>query len=149
MRNILLLAAIIFAIVSCSKDDDSLSQFEDTIIKTGTVCGWCGGNDSLTLTIENQFYKRVSPCDDSSFTKEETMVEKDFESLLEKLDISDFKAIDLNTCNSCADGCDTWISIQSKDDKHYIRYGSQDSMIIETIQPFLDAVNDWRLSLRN
>lgn len=112
------------------------------IIKTGTVCGWCPVNDTLTIYGNAVRYVNYTKCDNSNPVVEKTgqLPTSELEALINKLDIGELKKIDLNSCNVCADGCDDWILFDNGSQSHYIRFGKGDPKL-QSVQLFIDQLN--------
>jgi hypothetical protein len=147
MKLLIFITTCALVFVSCQKDNKSLmlkdasSDDSLTTITYGTVCGWCSGIDSLTITSDNLCYVSKRPCDSPAKVENKTISEQEKEDLLSSLDLNDFSQIQLNTCYVCVDGCDTWISVKTNNYYHKIRYGYEDSTAIQSIKNFLDNLN--------
>jgi hypothetical protein len=126
---------------SCTDKTFDDSSKSDLVIKTGTVCGWCTVNDTLTINGNNIRYVNYTNCSSASSSVNKTgrLETSELEDLLAKLDVPEFKKLDLNSCNVCFDGCDDWITLTSGTDSHTIRF-SRDSKLIP-IQDFVDKLN--------
>lgn len=131
-------------LISCEKNIEQTNL----IITSGTACGWCAGTDSVTITQAKTIYKFNSPCDDNDLNITRTTDSKVWNRLIDNLEISSFNAINLNSCNVCADGCDTWISVNNEGKYHRIRYGYDDSDAIDKIRPFAEQLDSIRNSFR-
>jgi len=131
--------------ISCRKEMESSGL---TII-AGSVCGWCAGEDSVIITENLLNYRFMSPCDHRAYSKLSYLNRKDWYELTSKIDFEVFSGIYLNTCNVCADGCDQWITIRKGTYAHTIRFGSQDSVAIQSIQPLVNQLDSLRRSYRN
>ncbi|MFB6317141.1 hypothetical protein [Saccharicrinis sp. FJH54] len=121
----------------------------DIVIKTGTFCGWCAGADSLLITSEIINYGWKDPCDNNDIFKSFTTDSADFEELINLLNYDEFKLLDLNSCNVCADGCDTWIEILMDNKSHYIRFGYRDTTAIAPILPLVNKLSEIKASLHS
>lgn len=149
MKNILLIISILVLIfVSCQKDDTEINN-DQLIIEMGSICGWCVPGDTLIMTKADTKYQIIFPCDSSRVDIEETTKSAEWNSLIGLLDKEKLSKIDLNTCYSCADGCDTWIKVTDENYSHKIRYGFEDSTTLVTIKPFVDKLDSIRLSYRD
>jgi hypothetical protein len=121
--------------ISC---DDEPS---DIIIKTCRECGWCVGRDSLTIRKSNSSYAFHSPC--SGIDDKNRHVKTDatkWNQLVASLDWNEFNKVQVNTCAVCADGCDTWISVEKNHETHRIRF-TESSTEIEAIRPFVESLD--------
>jgi hypothetical protein len=153
MRTYLALTGLLLSIaLTCSREKESLFKDRAITITEGTACGWCAGSDSVILSEDQLLYRFMNPCNHNAYSKVTHMDRAAWESLISKLDMDKFEAIDINTCYVCVDGCDTWITIKNGSDSHTIRFGIQDSLAIENIRPFveqLDSIRTDQRSLKN
>jgi hypothetical protein len=146
-KNILLLiilASVVFS--ACDKFIDN-----DIQIVSGTVCGWCAGADSLVITDETTWFRIFNPCTlevDHEYDQQIATDKENWNELIEALDWSEFKKIDLNTCAVCVDGCDTYIRIKYKGEAHYIRYAGFNEEELEPVKDFIEKLDEIRNSLR-
>ncbi len=148
MKNFVIFAVIIngLFLLRCEREkNDMFEPMDATEIVMGSICGWCAGGDSIIITSERITYKFNRPCDENDYSVQQQMNSDDWVELLLLFDWPTFKQIDINTCNVCADGCDTWISVRMHSDYHLIRYGFQDSLVLEPIKSFVNKLD----SLRN
>lgn len=106
---------------------------------TGIACGWCSSPDSLAVTSLNTSYEFKGACGEPDKSITERTQSEVWKDLRTSLNWNDFKAIDVNTCALCADGCDTWIRIQNGAESHYIRF-TDSSTEIEPIRGFVDKL---------
>ncbi len=151
VMNKLFLKIFVIGIItfSCVNHDEKKPVLLDGItIKIGQRCGWCAGYDSLILTKAESNYGYHPACAGKDKNEHEQTDANRWNALLDKLDFNTFKSINVNTCNLCADGCDTWISIQKDDDIHTIQFGYT-SPEIQSIKSFIDALDAWRKDLKN
>jgi len=141
--SILVLILICFSCTEKTSEDDSRS---DIIIKTGTVCGWCTLNDTLTISGKNLRYVNYANCSNTkpSVEKSGELSNSDFDALLKLLDFEELKKLELNSCNVCADGCDDWIFYKNGSDSHTIRFSVNDPKL-KNIQAFVDELNRIKL----
>jgi hypothetical protein len=143
MKRILFLAVIFVFVFACQKEQIILEKnSSDIIIKTGTVCGWCSRNDTLSIIGHSVRYVNYTQCNNSNPAKNKTgqIEPQALDSLLLLLDDDAFKQIKLNTCNVCFDGCDNWIEINSGEFSHYIRFKGNESQL-EPIKEFIEKLN--------
>ena len=141
--KILLVISVILIVNSCQSDQLTEKNLHpNLIIKTGTVCGWCTVNDTLTIHGNAVRYVNYTKCDNSKPVVEKTgqLPASELEVLINKLDIGELKKIELNSCNVCADGCDDWIFFDNGSQSHYIRFGKGDPKL-QSIQLFIDQLN--------
>ena len=137
---------LLFFIFSCKKESSDLNE-SNLIITTGSYCGWCAGNDSLSITAKKTFYEFVNPCDKKTYTKDTLTIKSDWENLVAKLDWNEFQKTEVNSCNVCVDGCDIWVAIINSE-SHKIRYGYSDSAAIQKMKPFLLKLDSIRTHFR-
>jgi hypothetical protein len=145
MRRIKLTIVIsIVLMLSCEKGKDN----NDLMISMGTVCGWCGGSDSLIITEDKSSYEYNNLCDNNDFSRNTLTGKCEWNELIELLDMDKFQNININTCYVCIDGCDTWISLKDGSVSHKIRFGFEDSAAIMDIRPFIDKLDSIRIEFR-
>ena len=142
-----ILTSLIILVVSCDKDKRTTRNSTDNMtIVYGNVCGWCG-YDSLTITQNITTLSGQNYCSSEELNKTSTTHDTTWTDLTSSLDFQKFKAIDLNTCNVCVDGCDTWITIRTDSYYHKIRYGYDDMDKLKSIKSFIDELNKIQLSM--
>jgi len=112
-----------------------------------SICGWCAGGDSLLVTQEKTHYESNTECGKITKNREIETAETDWNELIKLLDKEEFQKIDLNTCNVCGDGCDTWITLNDGGNTHTIRFGDNDSLAIAEIQPFVDKLKEIKVKI--
>lgn len=143
MKRTLIAATIIVLALAC-QDEQLIAEksSSDLIIKTGTICGWCSMNDTLSINGNVVRYVNYTQCDNSKPTVEkiEEISSAKVDSLLSLLNFDEFKKIDLNTCNVCFDGCDTWIIIKKGTEVHQIRFTGNETQL-QPIRTFVDRLN--------
>lgn len=133
-------AAIITFLTACNKNTHSISA-DELSISQSTICGWCTGGDSLTVTKSNSYYSYYTTCDQGKATKATSKTDaEDWKALIALLDLEKFKKIDLNVCNVCADGCDVRVTIKQNNYNHSISYGGLNNPEIAEIKPFLEKL---------
>lgn len=138
--KLFILALLSTIIVSCefkSEIDNS-----EMFITIGTTCGWCAGTDSLVITKTNMNYTLAAICDKSGKKISKSTPDSIWQKLNGLYDQSKFEKININTCNVCADGCDTWIRVQHGDFNHIIRFGSYQDTVLFPIWEFVEKLND-------
>lgn len=143
LRRVLFAASVIFTVFSC--DDDKLAEknlYSGLVIRTGTICGWCSVNDTLTIQGNSVRYVNYTKCNNikPAVEKNGQIPTLELDGLIAKLDFNELKKISLNSCNVCADGCDDWIYFENGTESHYIRFGKTDPKL-QTIQTFIDQLN--------
>jgi hypothetical protein len=141
-RYMIFAMAVLF--LACKKEAKELSindiLVNDTglVIKYGTYTGWFMGNDSLVITSTDLWFN--SSCDKKQSIKHGLISVNDYQILLNKLDLKEFKKVELNSCNVCLDGSDDWISVKNGTYFHSIRYGYSDSLALRKIEPFIQEL---------
>ena len=143
MFKITLFVFLVFLMASCQEDQLVTEKSPSkVVIKTGTICGWCTVNDTLTISDNTVRYVNYTQCNNStpSVKKNGQIATSDLEVLLSRLDFDELKKIDLNTCNICFDGCDDWIYFNNGSESHYIRFTRNDPKL-QPIQGFIDQLN--------
>jgi len=131
MKILLKTVAAIFAfsiLISCDNNETDLN--EDFKIEYGSVCGWCSGDEFITVTTAKIDYSRIIPCGDKKGTKQKSrkISTSEWNEINSSFDHSKFKKLDYNTCNVCADGCDEIIRITENKNIHEIRYSVSDEI---------------------
>jgi len=136
------MALVIFVIISCRNEHlPENKPYANLIIKTGTICGWCAQNDTLTITGNSVRYVNYAHCSNlPTVEKNGELLVSDLDALVSRLNFSELKKLDLNSCNLCIDGCDDWISYVNGSQSHYIRF-SKDDPKLQAIQAFVDQLN--------
>lgn len=127
---------------SCRKEGEN-KKLEITI---GTVCGWCVGEDSLVIDEDKIHYDYNGKyCSSSNEIKMDTLTDKkEWDDLVSILDLNKFQKIDVNSCDICFDGCDTWITVRQGPYYHHIRFGMGDSAAIRPIRPLINKLDSIR-----
>lgn len=148
MKKLCMSLLLFSALTSCSyHDTNERLQFNGLIIRTGTMCGWCAGMDSLTISADHTAYVSNMPCDQPTRTKQlDTQPEK-WNELIRSLDWDKFNEVHVNTCAICVDGCDVWITVENDDIYHRIRF-TESSPEIAPIKDFIDKVNAYRAQVK-
>jgi hypothetical protein len=129
-------------ILSCHEAGQPSEEIELTEISIGENCGWCVFGDSLHLTPDDLYYRNFNPCNQEiNYFVDTLTLPAEWEELANLLDVNDFRDINLNSCDVCVDGCDTWVIVKVASFTHRIQYGGNDSAKIEPIRLFLDKLN--------
>jgi hypothetical protein len=144
--KILLLASMFFLLwaISCNKDKEA----SGLTIVAGSVCGWCGGTDSVIISENRLNYRNMNPCDHHAYSQVSHLEKSEWDMLTGMIDLDEFKSISLNSCNICFDGCDKWITIANGSYSHTIRFGNQDSVAVQSIRPLVDKLDSLRETFR-
>ena len=133
MIKISLSVIIILFMSGCSNPTIPTANWNNIQIAIGRQCGWCAGKESLTMNQSVTEYIYEAPCDDSDIVKKEKTNITVMEELVSSLDFEAFKKIEINSCDICFDGCDTWVWVKKGTDFHRIQFGASDSAVIESI----------------
>jgi hypothetical protein len=149
MRKYLLtLGLLIFLFTACTENRNELDLKTNKVeISMCSICGWCAGGDSLLVTQEKTYFESNTECGKITKNREIETPENDWDELLKLLDKEEFQKIEINTCNVCVDGCDTWITLNDGGKSHTIRFGFNDSLAIAEIQPFVDKLKEIRAKI--
>lgn len=143
-----LLKTILFLIVivilsGCSKNDTF--ENETFTIKFGTECGWCAGQEYITITSTKVEYIRNIPCGDDSGTinRIADLCSCDWNEITSSFNYSLFKTLEYSDCNVCADGCDEIIQITENEDTHELRFTVSDEVEgMENLRQLLSELMD-------
>lgn len=143
LRRFLIICAVFTIVISCTYVSlEKESNNSDLIIKTGTICGWCAVNDTLTIARNAVRYVNYTNCNVNkpSVEKAGQINATELDALLAKLDFAELKKLDLNSSNVSFDGCDDWIYFNNGTENHYIRFTKNDPKL-KPIQAFVDQLN--------
>lgn len=129
----ILLNAVTFIIVlpfflACDKND--IEPEVSYKIEFGSECGWCAGQEFITITSSYIKYVRNIPCGDekgaTNHSREISLSEWD--EISSSFDYWLFKTLEYNECNVCVDGCDEIIRITNMNKIHELRYSFSDEV---------------------
>ncbi len=146
MKALKLIILVLLSLIISSCDSDA--ENSEMVITIGTACGWCAGTDSLVITKTNMTFTLAAICDRREMIINKSTPDSIWEKLNVLFDQSKFKKININTCNVCADGCDTWIRVQNGDFVHEIRFGSPQDTVLLPIWEFVEKLNDLKAEYR-
>ena len=137
---------IFLFVLSCSeKEKDETS---DVTIKYGSECGWCGGQEYITVTSSNIEYERNIPCGENEgiSRKSKNLTKEEWIEITDSFDYSLFETLEYNECNVCIDGCDEIIQITENGVSHELRYTPSNEVEgMENLQQILlEIVNEMR-----
>jgi len=145
-RVIAILAGMCLLFSACDETIPENGETSGLKISSGSICGWCAGGDSLVLTQGKYDFVAFNPCSEWVYIirKSGALTSKQWSDLLSEFNYEEFSAVDINTCNVCADGCDNWIEIELNEQKHRISFGQShtDSVAIMSILPFIGKLNE-------
>jgi len=143
LRKFLIIITATALAFSCRYDSlDDKNIDSGLMIKTGTICGWCAVNDTLTITRNAVRYVNFTNCSSAQPSESKTgrLESAELDDLLAKLNVSELKKLDLNSSNVSFDGCDDWISFSNGTDSHFIRFTRNDPKL-QPIQAFVEQLN--------
>ena len=135
----MILISILF--VYCSDSDDEFGEHGPIVIEYGTFCGWCAGEEKITVSSVKTDYFRNIPCGENEETTNKTkkMSLEKWNEIILSFDYNQFLTLDYNECNVCADGCDEFIIITKRGESHEIRYSPSEE--IEGIKELRQILN--------
>lgn len=109
---------------SCKTVQTEQTGNSDLVIKTGFICGWGSGQDSMEVSQKAVKYIYYVPrkSSEAQITKTRAISDAEWTEISNAVNMNDFVRLDYNTCNVCADGCDEWISIQKGKLSHQITF---------------------------
>lgn len=136
--KLIILVLLSLIIISCDSDAEN----PEMVITIGTTCGWCAGTDSLVIAKDKMTYTLAAICDRSEKTISKSTPDSIWQKINSLYDQAKFERININTCNVCADGCDTWIRVHNGDFNHIIRFGSYQDTVLSPIWEFVEKLND-------
>jgi len=144
--NCLLLLTSLLLLTACTKDvtrtGDTI-ELDDYKIHFGSFGGLCGYSDSLSIKSNlDLYYEQRSICRDQQIVKKDILTAEQLTTLLSEVDLDKFASIELNSCDRCFDGLDTYINIESDDFQHRIQYGATDD--IKSIRGLVEELSNLR-----
>jgi len=139
--NSFILVLILPILISCSKQND-FGEHGSIIIEYGTVCGWCGGEEAITVSAAKADYLRQIPCGENEGTTNKTVEisREKWNDIISSFDYSYFLTLNYNECNVCVDGCDEFIKITADNSIHEIRYSP--SIEIDGLENLREKLNN-------
>ena len=125
-KNILyvvFLLTMLFSL-SCNKTETIVEVAPGFQIEYGTQCGWCAGNESISITQDKIQYLKLIPCGEKEGTtqKERTITNEEWQQLAGAFEFEVFETLHHSECNICVDGCDEIITISKDNKTHKISY---------------------------
>lgn len=127
-------------LAGCEKEN--LNATDSFRIEFGSVCGWCAGEEKITVSQSKIEYTRIIPCGENEGQTElkRTINSEEWDNLINTLDYDYFLTLDYNECNVCVDGCDEFIKITKNGEPHEISYtpGTE----IEGIESFQEKLEE-------
>ncbi len=131
MRYILKVVLFFFiSILFVGCTDKTIVEYEKFTIEFGSECGWCGGQEFITVTNSNIEYVRNIPCGENMGTtsKFREMSSDEWDTIILSFDYSLYKMLEYTNCNVCVDGCDEIIRITEDGSAHELRYSFSDKV---------------------
>ena len=139
--NYLFILLLLLISTQCSEEATDVQG--EIIIKYGMECGWCAGQEYLTVTKTKIIYQRIIPCgeNEGTSTDEKVMDPFTWEVLKSSFDHSLFLTLEYNECNVCVDGCDEIIEITDDESVHMIRYTPSEEVVeVQQLREFLEEM---------
>ncbi len=123
-------------------EEENIKAKDSYRIEFGSVCGWCAGEEKITVTESKVKYFREIPCGENAGKTElsRSYSSDDWDELVHSLEYDHFLVLDYNTCNVCVDGCDEFIIITKDGETHEIRYNPGTE--IEGIEGFQEKLEE-------
>ena len=143
MNNQFVLLVFVLSLFLFSGCTEENLNAEDSIrIEFGSVCGWCAGEEKITVTESKVKYFREIPCGENAGKTElsRSYSSDDWDELVNSFDYDHFLTLGYNTCNVCVDGCDEFIIITKDGKTHEIRYNPGTE--IEGIEGFQEKLEE-------
>lgn len=146
-----ILIAVIGAITllpySCSNTETE--ELPDYIIRYGSECGWCAGQEYIDLSGSSLTYTRNIPCgnDKGETVKTRQLTKADWDLITSVLNYDLFLTLDYNQCNICVDGCDEILKIERNGKLHELRYSFSDE--VEGMVGLRSVLSDFMEDMRN
>ncbi len=137
----------IFLFYSCIKE--GIDKTDSLQVEFGIVCGWCGGEEKITVTESKIVYYRNIPCGENkqSVSRTLNMDTEDWKEIKSSFNYGLFLTLTDNTCNVCADGCDEFISATKDGSTHKISYNPTTS--IEGFEEVQERLKNLMEQLKN
>lgn len=109
---------------SCKTIQTEQTGNSDLVIKTGFICGWGSGQDSMEISqkVVKYIYYVPRKSSQAQMSKTRATSEVEWAEISNAVNMDDFVKLDYKTCNVCADGCDEWISVKNSKIAHQITY---------------------------
>jgi hypothetical protein len=126
MRTKFILPIIGLMLFGCLKNNnDDTPENSDLIIKSGFVCGWGTGTDTIEISKTTIRYVYYIPkqSQQPQISKSRTLSESEWNEIKSDVNMDEFTRLTYNTCNVCVDGCDEWIFIRENESSHKITFG--------------------------
>ena len=133
-------------LISCTEENLINDNFE---IKYGSTCGWCAGQEFITITNDTIKYMRNIPCGEDKIVIKGTRKLNlgEWNKIISSFDYSIFKTLEYTDCNVCADGCDEILEISEDDSVHKLSYTP--STEIEEVKKLRNQLSEIMDEMRN
>ena len=141
----LIILPLLLLLFTCRKTDNFLQPDSSLILKTGYMCGWGAGEDSLVISATKIYYVYRVPSKSQQPVIRQTraITQSEINDINQALNIDTFNNLEFNTCNICVDGCDEWITIKNQKSDHNIRYSKGQKIEgIADLQTILDKIRE-------
>jgi hypothetical protein len=136
--------------IKCNKNEPTPAKEENNslVIKSGFMCGWGAGQDSLVIssTMIKYVYSVPSNSQVPEIIKERPTTATEWNNILNSINLNNFLNLNYNSCNICFDGCDEWITVKNDSISHQIRFGM--GLKIDSIKPLQDILSQLRTEFR-
>ena len=144
MKHLINITFFVLAILFFSGCDKKETEINNSFkIEYGSECGWCAGQEYITVTSTKIEYIRAIPCGENNGTtnKWKVLSPSRWEEITASFDYSLFKTLQYTDCNVCVDGCDEIIRITEEDSSHELRYSiSEEVEGMENLQEILSEL---------
>ena len=141
----ILCSTLMLLFLSCNSNNMNLSNSSNTIIQSGSICGWGAGTDSLKITRTAISYKMYIPRQSAKpvIQKSRNISENEWSQIINCVNPDTFETLNFNSCNVCVDGCDEWISVENNLNFHKITFGKGQKIdAISKLQLKISALRD-------
>ena len=150
-NHLLLIIFFSFYLITCNKTTDNpmIKDNNSLVIKSGFMCGWGAGQDSLIISSTMIKYVYSVPANSQipEINKARPITDTEWNNILNSINLNNFLNLNYNSCNICVDGCDEWIAIKNDAISHQIRFGM--GIKIDSIKPLQDILSQLRSEFRN
>ena len=145
-KTLLFLSIFLFPFSCSEKEQDNLANFT---IKFVSECGWCAGQEYITVTNSKIGYERTIPCGENEGTtnKNRNISPEEWVEINNSFDYSLFQTLDYNDCNVCADGCDEILQISENESTHELRYSNSGD--VEGMESLREKLSEILEEMRN
>jgi hypothetical protein len=146
MKYSALLIGFLLCFAGCKKTDNNALFYDSSsiIINAGFYCGWGAGADSLFISRSEIKYLYYVPAESMlpKIIRSRSVPDTEWINIVNSIDLKDFIKLKYNSCNVCVDGCDEWISVQTDQISHQIRFSK--GLRIDTIYKLQNKIEQLR-----